>query len=192
MEGTRHEKALIIVSAYVIGFITAFIAFGISKTATQNEEYVSFDLKTSQAEESAQVHDAISVNVGSDGLYLVTGERERLLSANRNALSASVQLAAAEPGFFYQIVDAEASRDGSYVYYCEQLTEEAANCDPYVYVIADDTLYRVKSDGQLLYPISSSHESMWSGESTLIVNGFVALDAERPWELSTVEEVFAQ
>jgi hypothetical protein len=192
MEGTRHEKALIIISAYVIGFITAFIAFGINKTASENEELVSFNLENAQAEQTLPEHNAISVNVGADGLYLVTGERERLLSANRNALSANVQLSAAEPGFFYQIVDAEASRDGKYVYYCEQLTEEAANCDPYVYVIADDSLHRVKSDGQLLYPISASHESMWAGDSTLMVNGFVALDADKPWELSTVEEVFAQ
>ena len=36
LEGSRHEKVIIVLASYVIGFLTAYIAFGINSTYAQN------------------------------------------------------------------------------------------------------------------------------------------------------------
>jgi hypothetical protein len=192
MEGTRHEKAALIVAAYVIGFVTAFIAFGLTKINPETKVLL-IEAKDALSSQKEEVHNFVtSVGFGADGLYSITQDTERILAADRNALAASVVLATAEPGFYYEIIDAEASRDGRFIYYCEQLTKEAENCDPYVYVLAEDTLYHVKKDDMAFYPIIQSHESMWTDDSMLMVNDAVSNDPNRPWELTTLSEVSVQ
>lgn len=192
MEGTRHEKVVLIIAAYVIGFTTAFIAFGLAKMHAESQ-VIFLSTETSHTAYAEEVNTMLaSVAVSDEGLYLITEDGERLIAANRSVLGEDANLSAVEPGYYYEIVDAEASRDGRFVYYCEQLTQEAANCDPYVYALESDSLYRVKLDGQTLYPIIENHESMWAGNSTLMINGAVSNDENKPWELSTVEEVQVQ
>jgi len=196
MEGTRHEKAILIVAAYVIGFTSAFIAFGLSNTQV-SEPQISFINKLEASPSSQSSASVASVVLRDDGLYLVTGETDRLLSAKRSILGEETSKAL--PGFFENMIDAEASRDGRFVYFCEQLTQEAENCDPYVYAVETDALYHVKKDGNDLYPIVSNHESMWVNDSVLVVNGVSSEDVNKPWLLfspemvaGAEEEVFVQ
>lgn len=188
MEGTRHEKVALVAIAYLIGFITAFIAFGVNKIHTGSETLV-IRHDTSNAEIQTEAHNAItSVGLDEEGLFAVTSQRERLLSADRDILNASVISSTGEPGFYYSIIDAEASRNGQFAYFCEQLLEEAAECDPYVYELATDMLHPVRMDGELFKPNSNEHTSLWTEDSLLMLNGAVSSDPAQPWNLtSTVQ-----
>lgn len=186
MEGTRHEKIALIVIAYVIGFTSAFIAFGVNKINSE-AKLIHIDETQAMNSDSAEVHHSgLSVGVGEEGLFVITKEKERILSANKNLLEASVISSEPTPGFFYNIIEAEASRDGNFVYFCEQLMEEDPYCDPYVYSIVDDTLYRVSFEGEYIQPLILAHDSTWADESTLILNSAISENPEEPWKLSTV------
>ncbi len=86
MEGSRHERVALVVATYVIGFVTAFIAFGV----TQLEDSVTF-VYVPQAAQTAAIADAMPaatasvdspvVSLRPEGLYLVRGAEEGLISA---------------------------------------------------------------------------------------------------------------
>jgi hypothetical protein len=186
MEGTRHEKIALIVIAYVIGFTSAFIAFGVNKINSETTIIQVDNAQAMQIDSSDTHHSGLSVGIGEEGLFVITKDKERILSANKNLLEASVIASGPTPGFFYNIIEAEASRDGNFVYFCEQLMEEDPHCDPYVYSVVNDVLYRVLFEGEEIKPLILSHDSTWTDESTLTLNGAVSQTPEEPWKLSTV------
>ncbi len=192
MEGTRHERVALIAAAYVIGFITAFIAFGLEKI---NETDIHADtqavIKNASAQQAESSTQATSVGMGEDGLFVITDKGERMLSANMQVLGASIISGAGEPGIYYSIIDAEASHNGAFVYFCEQLTQAALTCDPYVYSLANDTIYPVKiGDEKYKAPIAT-HKSTWTNDSTLVLNGATSLDQQQPWLLTVAESEVA-
>ncbi len=190
MEGTRHEKVALIIAAYVIGFITAFIAFGQDKPQTHE----SIVLITEEKAFAAPVQESTQTMVGfdEDGLYAITPAGERIISANRNVLSASALESTGLAGYFYNIIDAEPSRDGAYIYFCEQLTAESENCDAYVYALATDTLYRVTLDAQAYSPTIAGHNSMWGTQNDLTLSGAISINTQMPWILESSPEATVQ
>jgi hypothetical protein len=189
MEGTRHEKVGLIIASYVIGFVTAFIAFGQAKM-TAPEPIVVIQREVERTTSVAEASQPTTVGFNEDGLYAITPQGERIISANRNVLSASA--VESLPGYFYNIIDAEPSRDGSFVYFCEQLTEESESCDSYVYSVAADTLYRVTVDGEAYSPAIAGHNSMWGTQNELSINGALTMDLSHPWLLESAPEVVSQ
>jgi hypothetical protein len=189
MEGTRHEKIALIVISYVIGFTSAFIAFGVNKIDSGERFIPIEDVQAMNSDVSDTHHSELSVGVGEEGLFVITKDKERILSANKNLLEASVISSEPISGFFYNIIEAEASRDGNFVYFCEQLMEEDAHCDPYVYSVLDDTLYRVTFEDEKIQPLILAHDSTWTDESTLILNSAVSVDPGQPWKLGTAVAV---
>lgn len=187
MSGTRHEKIAIAVVSYVIGFTTAFIAFGVNKIDSNSKEGMYVEQATHKGELNAVEKTVITdVNQNDEGLFAVTSWYERLLAANRQ--SANVIAGAVAPGFYYNVVGAQASKNGQYIYYCEQLSKEAATCDPYVYELESDVLYPVKKNGVLVRPDVSKHVSSWTNEDRLLLNGSISLDASSPWNLREGQE----
>ena len=185
MEGTRHEKIAIIIASYVIGFTTAFIAFGIN----QPDSRMQVQIQGGQNNSAQQVsdNDITSVGYGNDGLFVITSGYERLLSAKASTLGASAISSKGTSGYYYKIVDAEASRDGRFVYFCEQLTQDAETCDPYVYAVEDDSLHMVKADGSAYKSPVATHESAWSDDNDLVLNSMSSAVKDTPWLLSTPE-----
>lgn len=191
MEGTRHEKVALIIASYLIGFTTAFIAFGVNKLA--NTEVIVQDnpaqtLNTATVNTPELENSITSVGFGEDGLFAVTAGYERLLSADKKTLSANVSDSVKNtPGFYYNIVDAEASRNGQFVYFCEQVSEDSESCNPYVYSLADDSLYAVKVDGEAYASTIADHKSAWLENNSLKLNDMVSVDGTTPWVFVTTE-----
>lgn len=181
VEGTRHERVVLIVLAYVIGFITAFIAYNFTPQTDINTQS---SLHVSEKETGQTPQFAFNVVFEDDGLYAVTNTYRRIISANKNVLSAAAQANIAEgSGYHYKIVDAEASRNGKYIYYCEQLSESSSTCDPYVYNLETDTVHHVTDEGRhLTFPIND-HQSQWLEGSILVVNNEASADFQKPWVL---------
>lgn len=122
MEGTRNEKALIVLSSYVIGFTTAYIAYGITYAALQDEPLLATEAMTASVsqvvEEQAPIAEVTIDLVDSELSVNVAGE-SRLISVNA--------------------IGAVLSPASDMVYFCEQATD-SENCVDYQYVIASDVI----------------------------------------------------
>ena len=186
MEGNRHEKVAIVLSAYIIGFTTAFIGFGINDVyeVAPTEMVVVESSKLNQIDKALTEEDVItSVSLGDDGLYASTKENTFLLSAKKTSFGASLVATQETPGQHYAVEGAEVSRDGKFAYFCEQLSENNDTCDAYVYSLKENTLYKVSYDGVAYAPAIASHVSSWSEEGLLHVNKGVSISKNEPWRL---------
>lgn len=184
MEGTRHEKIIIAVAAYVIGFSTAFIAFGVNQVNRSQEPYDT-NAYVLPANEEPQIHHMkTAVSLAEEGLFAITQERKRILSANSNVLEASAIAALGNSGFHYAIIDAEVSPNGQFVYFCEQLIPEAQTCDAYIYGVEADALFEVSLEGERFQPMVIEHESVWNEGNLLFTDGAVSVSSEVPWVMT--------
>lgn len=190
MIGTRHEKAVIVLTSYVIGFTTAFITFGISamgsddyKMETKNHSGVN------RVVEFKATHKNISA-IGEDelGLYVTVGNYNRIISGNKNDLSASVIESISGPGYAVKQHQPTVSPDGWFAFYCEQEEEDSVECNPYVYNLFDDTVHKATLNGQYGSLDIATFTSSWSEDSLLTVNGYQSNDNKSPW-LFTAEEI---
>jgi hypothetical protein len=192
MEGHRHEKVAIVLCAYIIGFTTAFIGFGVSSIQKNEVQKESAKSETPVVVEDAaskiQKNIITSISFGDDGLYAVTPVGNILLSVNKSALEASVIGATRSSGYYFKIIDAEASRDGKFAYFCEQLMENDTTCDPYVYDLQGDILHKVSTNASVIQATISSHASSWDEDGRLTLNGKSSGGFEKPWELIEDEE----
>ena len=186
LEGTRHEKVAIVITSYVIGFTTAFIAFGINQLymsqqiLNEEPEFVAMEKQEVEPEETI-----LSVAVTSEGLSAVTSLKSVLLTANKSSLGSAVIGSTNTPGFYAEIIEAEVSRDGRFVYFCEQLGKLDTYCDPYVFSLSDEMLHKVTLNDEVFAPDSETHSSFWSDENQLSVNGAFSSDIEKPWKLGS-------
>lgn len=178
MQNSRHERAVVMVIAYVIGFITAFIAFGLAHVVTPN----TIETKISRTTVDQELSTILIVD--DTGLRVSVDGEERLLTVSR-ASAYGAGVLTSQTGFFYQLVDAELSRDGAYVYYCEQIDNTSDVCDAYVYDVATETLHPVELDDAPFQPRSVEHTSTWSASGDLSVNFFTSRDPGTPWRLYT-------
>ena len=187
MEGTRHEKVLLIILSYIIGFTTAFIVFGFGNQQTSSIDLPSYTPKAS-AQDSTDALKA-SVVFKEDGVYVVTSRYDRILSANKNALSSNVLASIGDSaGFHYRVIDAEASRNAKFVYYCEQISEDDDSCHPYVYSVDLDAVFPVEHNNEkVTYPVEG-HSSVWMETNALMIGSTVSGDPARPWELVDLPE----
>jgi hypothetical protein len=175
-----------VAASYVIGFASAFIAFGVTDANAPAAlpvvaEYIESHEQTAVAAEKVK---ATTLRVEETGLVLVTEDLERLLSARKSSpLAANALTAANEPGFAERLVEAELSRDGKFAYFCEVLNESDTTCDAYVYDVEMDTIYPVKVNDTVYRPETETHRSSWSSSGNLIVDQFHSVSTSRPWIL---------
>ena len=184
MEGTRHEKIIIAIAAYVIGFSTAFIAFGVNQVnKTAPSDFSNAYISPVSAQTPVH-HMETTVSLAEEGLFAISQERKRILSANRNYLEANVVEALGETGLHYAIIDAEVSPNGKFIYFCEQLTSLDDTCGAFVYSVGADTIYEVSLDSERFRPIVADHESVWNEGNLLLTEGAVSVNADVPWVMT--------
>jgi hypothetical protein len=183
-EGTRHERAALVVIAYVIGFITAFIAYGLSQKPHSNDVSSVPAWSTPRTVSLSNQASVAHVAFEQDGLYAVTSEADRILTADKKAFTEDALARIQEGrGYHYRVIDAETSRNGKFVYFCEQLSAENSDCDPYVYVFETDVLHSVRHNNvRVTYPVAN-HSSYWTDGSYLVIGQAISADPTRPWEL---------
>ena len=186
MENTRHERALVVAASYIIGFTSAFIAFGVSNIPQTPELLVnSVSSQAQVVTASAKKSEATSLRFEDAGLVVVTEDLERLLSARRSSsLMANVISSGAQSGFAVSIVEAEISRDGQFVYYCEQQSTDSDSCVAYVYSVVDDIIHPVQVDGSHYNPKSEGHMSTWTPAGYLNLEAYRSVSANTPWVLN--------
>lgn len=182
MENSRHEKVMIIIAAWVIGFVTAYIAYGITRI---NEQYPTTEVVkvNSVAEVQQQLNNRPALEEDELGLYFKTAESRRLLTANQAALASADPTAITKPtnGEYYEVYGMSVSPNAKFAYFCEQLRAADTTCEPFVYDVAADALHRVElSDGRTTLPISDQKVS-WGEQGKLFLSDFKSSSFAEPW-----------
>ncbi len=184
MKNTRHERITLVVAAYIIGFTTAFIAFGVNQIGGgESTNVISYNSVNTAEKVTTRPDSVASIRVEKDGLVVVAEGLQRLLSARKSAFSASVISSSPAPGFAERLVEAELSRNNKFVYFCEQLDMESETCDPYVYSLENDTVYSVTLNGEKYFPAIGGHSSAWSPVGYLSINEYTSASPDTPWIL---------
>jgi hypothetical protein len=184
MIGTRHEKAVIVLTSYVIGFTTAFIAFGITNMEHNGDMHHNYSTHKEQNEAhdfKKEHHNISAIGTDDEGLFVTVGGYNRIISGKMPDLEANAIAALEGPGYAYEHHGAVVSNDGWFAFYCEQPTEESKDCLPFVYSLFDDTIHTVVTEsGAITLPVDSFTVS-WSSDSLLKVNEFASKEEEKPW-----------
>ena len=201
IEGTKHEKAVLVILSYVAGFTAGFIIFGLSQNISlQSEsaypEVVSADTLTETTptsevemagEELTETVDDSQQVLYKDGRLMANANGASvLLSAQLNTVDAETAKVFANQGVHEVIPNYQASPDGNYIYYCEQHTTTDA-CTNFVYSVTDQIIQYVTLDGvKLTSSAASAQTATWNGE-LLSIDNAQSLSADAPWKLTTAQ-----
>lgn len=162
MEGTRNERVAILLVAYVIGFVTAYVAFGL----TQLEErfvYMPVDNTASVINALEKKSDAPGIAaMTKEGLVLVKNNEARIISATQASADGILP-----EGYHTRIADYSLSPDGKHVYFCEVPGDALDICRPYTYSVAEDVVYPVKIDGQRVAFDPETQSAQWGTDGSI-------------------------
>ncbi len=180
MEGTRNERVLIMTVTYVIGFVTAFILFGVNQIFdNSSNNYAAVytvnypqDLKEELAPSKATaVTSDVSFAYTGGKLVVNTAAGELLLSYNPLVSGLPIFEDQFGQGMHYNDIRAIASDSKSHIYFCEQQSPEADFCASYLYDVKKSLIRPLLLDGTPVTLSNANSDSVyWSGDN-LIING---------------------
>lgn len=168
----KHEQALLVALAYLIGFTTAFIAFRLSDD-TRFYDNLNASLNVSTMHEGFPEISLINGDllVNKDGV-------DRIVSAKSMSLEV-------EDGFHREVITASISPNGRFLHYCVIVSDGTDSCANFVYSIEDNIVHRVKnSGGQVKSDETSLRENNWSDDGRLNLNNSQSTSPEQPWQIA--------
>lgn len=174
----NHQQALIVVLSYVIGFITAFIMFGLADLGKGREEVHLNQVPENMLSEEDVVIEAPRLEETEEGLFLMANGEQQIISALTDAEEA-------DPGFHLAISASSISPDNNYVLYCAQVNSAAEECQYFIYSSTEHMTYPIKfKDGTpLVVPNDEAEGLSWTDASKVEGRGNVA-SAESLWVFS--------
>jgi len=165
MEGTRNERVAILITAYIIGFITAYIAFGVVQLDDANTFAQVTSQNAASVIQSQAVESNVFIGVDAEGLFLTTDSGRTLLSATVSEDNSGYF----QDGAHVAISNYELSADNAYVYFCELPSAGSESCRPYIYSLAEEVVYPVLVNGERVAFDAKSNSVSWSAGGELIV-----------------------
>jgi len=193
LEGSRHEKIIITIAAYVIGLNTAFIAFGITEVQINNFVYDDIESDISDEVPSVEtpetttdvsedpVTSVSTIKLDEQGLSFINEAKSQLITANRASVISAVLPEEPKNGLHEAVHGVVLSSDESFVYYCEQLTE-ALECEPFVYDTVTNTVHRVALPSGETTLAVGDHQATWRVDGRLKVANFISSSITTPWK----------
>ena len=180
MNGTKHEKVGLVAASYLIGFTTAFIAFGLG--ALQESDIAVSPIVTADVtQQSAAAVQGVSVFVNEEGLFVTNNGVDRILTVNKASLTDTGYEDIVLNGLHYDVFGQSVSPDERFVYFCEQLSEIPTECDPFIYELDTDIVHRVLQGGEVFSIEISEHSVTWGSDGLLSVGDFVSSSSDKPW-----------
>lgn len=183
----KHERIILVGLGYIIGFVTAFIGFGLTNDAhersiptrplTQGGYGLVERMPRDGGDRTDRAAKIDEVLITNDGLFASMGGEERIVSAG--ALAPEGRVA----GFHYAVIDALVSPSGEHLFYCVLLAADDRECRGYVYHAPTDSVYPVKdlvTDSYLVVP-ADALEITWTEEDMLVISGRSSISSEEPW-----------
>lgn len=203
IEGTPHEKALIVISSYIIGFVSAYIAFTYAFPVNGPQPVMTYVPVPSQAaaviesqeqvaapaQPEALVTDAvIDVVYENQGLYLYgVADEPVLLSKSAEVLDVTYDedMSLWEKQGLHSTVPAyRYLPEQGLVYYCESY-ENPDECVPYIYDIAEQTLRVVQAQGTpVVLDAATAPAADVNGAGRLQFGEYTAINATTPWRVA--------
>lgn len=170
----KHEQALLVALAYVIGFTTAFIAFALNVEDYRADKSPRTPKETRV--QRAAASQPVQVVDREEGLFMVKDGRERILSAKATQGNSG-------DGFHDIVAHASVSPGGGYIHYCAEVSLSPGSCRHFVYSVAEDIVYKVKDQGVPLATANSEAASAaWTADEALGFGGRLA-DHRSGWHL---------
>ena len=197
IEGTKHEKAVLVILSYVSGFTAGFIIFGMSSLASTKSEPVTYQVPVqNEVSMTAPVEETTATEettVQSEEVLYKDGR----LMANVNGASVllSAQLATVDPetaksfanqGVHEAIPNYLASDDGSFIYYCEQHSP-ADSCSNFIYDVNAQVIQYVTVDGKKLISNAQTAQSATWSNGTLKIGTATSVSTDTPWKLASAQ-----
>ena len=211
IEGTKHEKAVLVLLAYTIGLTSGFIAFGIaqpnsqiiedvtlvnnisvSHAEVQQNEQTEMTLSNTDESSEAAIEGTTQTPTGkgtevyyeNDRLYVSVDGETNLLSAARSSLSSAVAAAFSTQGTHVTIPKFLTSPGGAFVYFCEQ-QQEVDSCVSFVYDVSNNVIQYVSDNGKkVTVPATVAKSAAWN-ENTLSFGSYRSQSVEKPWVVTT-------
>ncbi len=186
----RHEKIFIVLLAYIIGFTTAFIAYGLNYTIVDDNVYAQINTTpiadVQNTDPIVQVNNtqsasALTATLTEEGLFAVLNGKQRVISANVKDSASN------EHGFHVAIATVEVSPDNRFIYFCEQRSLNANECHSYIYALETDSVHIVQTTADEDVVASTEKKVVWLTDSRLIVDGYVSESNETPWNVMVME-----
>ncbi len=212
LEGTKHEKAVLVIVAYIIGLCSGFIGFGLSPNQTSHEKtnaimpmanneiihegYVPPTTHPPQFEETPVVEEPSETEVSSstdetvsykDGkLYANAGGEMFLLSLRNDIMPVNNVEGFATQGIHKDIPAYNVSASGRYVYFCEQQTE-TLECTNMIFDTETKLIQFVAFAGEKVVTSDANAKSAyWTGD-ILTVGKYQSTATAEPWKMSLTE-----
>lgn len=176
----KHEKALLVALAYIIGFTAAYIAFGIPELAHSPGNIEKTYTKVVTPDTAFAGTKAI-LTESETGLVIVRGDDEKVISMKRtDAVSAG-------PGVHANIVQFALSPDEQFVYFCEQREATDDMCYMYQYVVEEHNARAVQIDDAPQTTSVENKSFVWLPDGNASLNGYMSEDPQKPWFMKAVE-----
>lgn len=174
----RNEAVGILILAYIIGFNTAYIAFGLNQEGidlSKPQPVVFSSAAVGLAVEQNLSASAISFN--NQGLFANVEDKSVVISG---ALSEDIEPG---PGFHADVPFYEISPSGKFIYYCEQEVADSDICKEYVYVVAEHKSYPLdtgKIDNSAM--VETTSQFRWLADDRAAYGDLlVSVSAQEPW-----------
>lgn len=179
----NHQEALLVILSYIIGFITAFIMFGLADNGSYKEVHLN------QLPDDSLIDDERTAGGGFPTVMPSLREDEEGLfvqyaSESDEIIAAKTSEAIAKPGFYVAIIASKLSPSTDYANYCAQMDADSEACHHFIYSLEDHKTYLVKhEDGTPLVTGNDEADSLnWTSDFEVSMNGKTA-SAESNWVL---------
>lgn len=186
IEGTRNEKVMILLAAYVIGFTTAYIAYGINLAGMQDALPVAYTNTMTASVAQAVPAPAVesTYEVTTDGLEVVVDGERFLVSAHVSTVPEDMVADFGYQGIHDRVEGMSLSQSGEYLYYCEY-APGAEGCAPFLYNTLTQVVHPVSVYGNA-DPVFQS-QLAFEGDF-LLSDELVSINVIEPWLLIEAEE----
>lgn len=193
MINNRHEKAILITAAYVVGFATAFIAFGISNYNSAELAYQGNDVEFAPVEASIDpdqeylYETRLGTAVAYEGgiLSVSNDEHSFVLSLLSSVVPEEEKSNFIEQGLHVSTPAYLTSPDGRFVYFCEQHDESISECQVFIFDSEKEVTYFVTNDAgeKIRVTIEEAHNAVWD-DNILSVGQHISVSNSSPWKVA--------
>lgn len=198
LEGTKHEKAVLVITAYIIGFTSSFIAFGVmdrveapapleSVSTTWPEGYQPpTEMPPSDEAVSAAPTGGGMATYEDGKLYAnVQGERY-VLSLQNDIMDVTNVEGFATQGIHEALPTYSASADGHFVHFCEQQTPADA-CTHFVFDAKRNVIQPLSLEGKsFITTVNEALSTVWNGDALRIAQ-YASVSQAEPWKMVPAE-----
>lgn len=190
MDNSRHEKAALVTTAYVIGAVTAFIWFGLAQTNNTKLNLNQYQLPTQAAAVAMAVSKSASsqtisiVNYNKGLLEVSINGEVRVLSYNPDTSGFLADDSFKVQGLHYGEIVYSSSPSSEYVFFCEPKSVTADYCSAFVFDSISDIIYPLNRLNQATeLTVAMAKNAVWNGNS-LEFGSMQSINAITPWVIN--------